>query len=62
MTKDDSSQCCDCSNLQKELALLQSEQASLRATVANLLNQLSMVLQADAELRTENQTLRDEIA
>ncbi len=49
-------------SLQQELILLRNEQASLRATVSNLLNQLSMAIQANAELRIENQTLRDEIA
>lgn len=62
MTKADSIQCCDCSHFQQELTLLRNEQVSLKATVANLLNQLSMALQANAELRLENQTLRDEIA
>ena len=45
-----------------EFATLRNEQVSLKATVANLLNQLSMALQANAELRIENQTLKDEIA
>jgi hypothetical protein len=63
MTKTtDSLQCYDLSQLQQELTLLRNEQISLRATVANLLNQLSMAIQANAELRIENQTLRDEIA
>lgn len=63
MTKaTDSLQCYDVSQLQQELTVLRNEQVSLRATIANLLNQLSMAIQANAELRIENQMLRDEIA
>jgi len=58
----DPSQCCDLFQLQQEVTILRNEQASLQATIANLLNQLSMGLQANAELRIENQALRDEIA
>ena len=65
----DSFQCCDSSQLQRDIAILRNEltvsrneQLSLQATVTNLLNQLSMALQANSELRIENQTLRDEIA
>jgi hypothetical protein len=62
MTKADALQCYDCSHFQEELTLLRNEQISLQATVANLLNQQSIVFQANAELRIENQTLKDEIA
>ncbi len=63
MTKTtDSLQCYDLSQLQQEHTVLRKEQVSLQATVANLLNQLSMAIQANAELHIENQTLRDEIA
>lgn len=65
----DSDQCCDLPQLQQEVITLRNELAvsrnevrSLQATVANLLNQLSMALQTIAELRIENQALRDEIA
>jgi hypothetical protein len=65
----DPHQCCDLFQLQHEVAVLRNELAvsrnevvALQATVANLLNQLSVSLQANAELRIENQTLRDEIA
>jgi hypothetical protein len=69
MTKADPPQCSDCSYFRQELTLLRSEltasrneQAALKATVSDLLNQLSMAIQTIAELRIENQTLRDEIA
>jgi Transposase IS66 family len=63
MTKaTDPLQCYDLLQLQQEVITLRNEQVSLKATVANLLNQLSMALQTIAELRIENQTLRDEIA
>lgn len=58
----DAPQSCNLSRLQQEPIVLRNDQVSLRATVANLLNQLSMALQTVAELRIENQTLRDEIA
>ena len=41
--------------LLKEFALLRNEQAVLQTNQENLLNQLSMALQANAELRIENQ-------
>jgi len=42
MSDVDSPQSCDLSQLQQELIALRNEQVSLRANVANLLNQLSM--------------------
>jgi hypothetical protein len=58
----DSTKDCDLFQLQQELAVLRNGQIFLRATQTNLVNQLSMTMQDNAELRIENQTLRDEIA
>ena len=65
----DRSECRDLFRLQQDIIILRNEltvsrneQGSLQATITNLLNQLSMAIQVNAELRIENQTLRDEIA
>lgn len=57
----DSSQVLDFFQLQQEHVKLLNGFALLRDGCAALQNQLSMALQTNAELRIENQTLRDEI-
>lgn len=46
----------------KEFTLLRDANVELRENQTNLLNQLSMVVQTLADLRAENQMLKDEIA